>query len=72
MGLLGRLFGKKEISEKSSEEKKEGGEQSSENAAKYSQECTLCGGANTEKKWMGQYWHKKCLKGAKRASKKMI
>ncbi|MDD5148512.1 MAG: hypothetical protein PHH08_03545 [Candidatus ainarchaeum sp.] len=39
---------------------------------KYEEVCALCGAGNTEKKWMGQYWHKKCIRSAKKASKKMI
>ncbi len=39
---------------------------------KYSETCALCGSAGTEKKWMGQYWHKKCMRQAKKGAKKMI
>jgi len=40
--------------------------------AKYSEQCALCNNPGTEKKWMGQYWHKKCLRKAKGYSKKII
>jgi hypothetical protein len=39
---------------------------------KYEDACALCGTGNTDKKWMGQYWHKRCMRSAKKASKKMI
>lgn len=39
---------------------------------KYSEPCALCGKQGTEKKWMGQYWHKKCLRQTKKISKKMV
>ena len=32
---------------------------------------THIGGAGTEKKWMGQYWHKKCLRLTKKGAKKI-
>ena len=45
------------------EEKREG---------KYDEACSACGGRGTDKKWMGQYWHKKCLRASKRQAKGMI
>jgi hypothetical protein len=39
---------------------------------KYEDACALCGEGKTEKKWMGQYWHKKCVRAAKKQSKKML
>jgi hypothetical protein len=40
---------------------------------KYSNEpCALCGATGSEKKWLGQFWHKKCLRQAKKGAKKMI
>ncbi len=35
-------------------------------------ECALCGKPGADKKWAGQYWHKKCMRQAKKAAKKMI
>ncbi|MFH1224333.1 MAG: hypothetical protein V1676_00845 [Candidatus Diapherotrites archaeon] len=41
--------------------------------AKYGSEpCSLCGGAGTEKKWMGRYWHKKCMRKMKKQAKGAI
>ncbi|PIU02674.1 MAG: hypothetical protein COT55_02290 [Candidatus Diapherotrites archaeon CG09_land_8_20_14_0_10_32_12] len=34
--------------------------------------CALCNQGNPETKWMGQYWHKNCLRKAKKMAKKMI
>jgi len=55
------LFGKKE--EEPKEEVPEG---------KYSETCALCGNPATEKKWAGQFWHKKCMRKAKKAAKGML
>jgi hypothetical protein len=41
-------------------------------AGKYSEPCALCGKAPSDKKWAGQYWHKKCLRRAKKGAMKMI
>ena len=34
--------------------------------------CALCQKEGADKKWMGQYWHKQCLRSAKKMAKKMI
>ena len=39
---------------------------------KYAEPCALCQKTGTEKKWMGQYWHKKCLRKSKKMVKGMI
>ena len=65
MGIFGR-FKKKE----SEEEKKK--EQEEVPEGKYYDPCSLCGSAGTEKKWMGQYWHKKCLRKSKKFAKGMV
>ncbi len=67
MGILDRLFGKKEEKETESKEEDSDSEQ-----GKYSEECSLCGATGTEKKWMGKYWHKKCIRVAKKGARKMI
>jgi hypothetical protein len=69
VGLFDRLKAKKDEVEA---QKKEAQEAESEPEGKYNEACALCGNPGTEKKWMGQYWHKKCMRTAKRASKKMI
>ncbi|MCX6798704.1 MAG: hypothetical protein NTW59_01240 [Candidatus Diapherotrites archaeon] len=68
MGLFDKLTGKKE--EGAAEQKKE--KAAAEPAGKYNEPCALCGKLGTEKKWMGQYWHKKCMRGARKAAKGMI
>lgn len=41
--------------------------------AKYPNEtCALCGGKGCEKKWAGQYWHKKCMRTMRKTAKGMI
>jgi len=67
MGFLDSLKAKKqELEEKKKQEVEEQPE------GKYSEACSLCGGSGTEKKWMGQYWHKKCLRNLRKGSRKMI
>ena len=64
MGILDR-FKKKE--EQEAEQKQE-----VPVVGKYEQTCALCSKPGTEKKWMGQYWHKKCMRVAKKGAKRMI
>jgi len=59
------LFGKKD--EKESEEKM--GESLQ---GKYNEPCGLCGKSPTDKKWGGQYFHKKCFRRMKKGAKGMI
>jgi hypothetical protein len=41
--------------------------------AKYPEEtCALCNQKGCDKKWGGQYWHKKCLRNTKSIAKGMI
>lgn len=61
MGIMD-LLGKKK--EESKETKTADG--------KFSNPCAACGGAGTEKKWMGQYWHKKCMRASKKMARKMV
>ena len=39
---------------------------------KYDEPCSLCNGIPTDKKWAGKYFHKKCLRSAKRMEKGML
>ena len=34
--------------------------------------CALCNKPGCDKKWGGQYWHKKCLRSAKGMAKGMV
>lgn len=43
-----------------------------EKAVKAYGECSYCSKPGADKKWMGQYFHKKCLRALKKMSKKMI
>jgi hypothetical protein len=52
---------------------KEGAENSAAAVAKYPDDtCALCGKNNCEKKWAGQYWHKKCMRQMRKTAKGMI
>jgi len=57
------LFGKKE------EEKKV---EVDVNQGKYDEACSLCNKAPTDKKWGGQYFHKKCFRKMKKGAKGML
>lgn len=59
------LFGKKEEVVSSAEEV-------DENAGKYNETCALCGKGPTDKKFGGQYFHKKCFRVVKRGAKGML
>ncbi|MFH1256874.1 MAG: hypothetical protein V1494_06320 [Candidatus Diapherotrites archaeon] len=85
MGLLDFLGKKKDESseaenakeakaaKESKEAKKEAAKEDAASDAKYEgKECSMCGGMGAEKKWMGQYWHKKCLRSMKKGARKMI
>ncbi|MFH1392037.1 MAG: hypothetical protein ABIH20_07025 [Candidatus Diapherotrites archaeon] len=65
MGFLDKLTGKKE-------EEKEEKKAPEIPQGKYSEECSVCGNLGTEKKWMGQYFHKACLRKMKKQAKKML
>jgi hypothetical protein len=65
------FFGKKE--EKKEETKTESIEEDTDpNVGKYNEPCGLCSKAPTDKKWAGQYFHKKCLRKMKKMAKGMI
>ena len=34
--------------------------------------CSVCGKAGADKKWAGQYFHKKCLRKARKMAKSMV
>ena len=59
------MFGKKE-----DEEKKENEDVKAE--GKYSEPCSLCNRAPTDKKWGGQYFHKKCFRRMRKGASKML
>ena len=55
--------------------KSNSGEDAKEEAqpeGKYDKPCALCGGNGSEKKWAGQYWHKKCMRKARKGAKGMF
>ena len=39
---------------------------------KYSEQCSVCGKAPTDKKWGGQFFHKKCFRKLKKMGKGML
>jgi len=34
--------------------------------------CAYCGNGGADRKWAGQYWHKQCIRQAKKEAKSMI
>ncbi|MFH1751953.1 MAG: hypothetical protein ABH821_03385 [archaeon] len=67
MGLFDKL------KEKKDEMIKEKQGLGAESEGKYGNEaCALCGYGPAEKKWAGQYWHKACMRKAKKSAKKMV
>jgi len=74
MGLLGNIFGKKTDGKENAKAGKENAKDAGaeEGEGKYKAACSLCGGAGTDKKWMGQFWHKKCLRSMKKGARKMV
>lgn len=66
MGFLG--FGKKK--EDSAEARGETAPEREEEL--FNEPCGLCGKQPTDTKWMGQYWHKRCRRSAKRMAKGMM
>ncbi|HLC93190.1 MAG TPA: hypothetical protein VJH23_05800 [archaeon] len=67
MGILGNLIGKKDDAAKAEPSAPE-----TESEGKYSESCSVCGGGGTDKKWAGKYWHRKCLRSAKKMAKGMF
>ena len=63
MGLFDRIKEKKEKVEAESDGEPQG---------KYREACALCGAGETDSKWMGQYWHKKCKRVARKQAKGMM
>lgn len=63
-GLAGKLLNHPE--EKGAEEKE------LSLGGKFNEKCALCGNIGTDKKWMGQFWHKKCIRRSKRVVKGMV
>jgi hypothetical protein len=51
---------------------KEADSDSDESAGKYPDPCSLCNKGGTDVKWAGQFWHKKCMRSAKKMAKKMV
>jgi len=68
MGLK-NLFG---FRQKKTEEEKPKNEIDLINAKYKNEVCALCSKPGCDKKWGGQYWHKKCLRSAKGMAKGMI
>jgi hypothetical protein len=72
MGFLDFLKKKEEKTPEEKVGKKAEKPVEAEEETGFNEPCALCGKAGTEKKWAGQYWHKKCLRAARKGAKGMI
>lgn len=61
------IFNKKE-----DEEKKDSSSEEEVPAGKYEEPCALCGKAPCDKKWGGQFFHKKCFRKIKKGARGML
>ncbi len=69
MKLFGKIFGKKKTEP---QEKPEPEEVKEESKQVSSNVCVACGEPGADKKFAGQWWHKKCLRKARKMAKSMI
>jgi hypothetical protein len=60
--------------EQKTEDSESSGSESSGNQGlgKFNEVCALCGKGPTDVKWMGQYFHVKCKRSAKKMAKRMM
>ncbi len=74
MGWLDFLKKKEEKKSEKTTEKKAGKKtvEEEETEEGFNEPCALCSKTGTDKKWAGQYWHKKCLRAARKGAKGMI
>ena len=69
LGILDNF--RKKPEENPAEEKTQQAPQDS-GEGRFNQVCALCGKGPTDVKWMGQYFHKKCKRQARKLAGKMI
>ena len=67
---LSDIFSRKKESEECKKEK--AAKEEEVPMGKYDEPCAACGGGGSDKKWMGQYWHKKCARSAKKMAKGLL
>ena len=65
------IFKKKEDVEVKEESKEELSEDSVPEG-KYQEACSLCGKSPCDKKWGGQFFHKKCFRKIKKGARGML
>jgi len=68
MGI--RDWFKKKPSQKVDEEKSSAQQHPDLSSAKHADKiCSYCGNSGADRKWAGKYWHKSCLRAAKKEAK---
>lgn len=67
-----RAFSRKEEKEVKEAKEIEAQKQRAEPAKYPDETCALCGQPGCDKKWAGQYWHKKCLRNMRKTARGMI
>ncbi|MGI6589868.1 MAG: hypothetical protein ACOX1V_04380 [Candidatus Iainarchaeum sp.] len=60
------------IGKKENEEKKVDDVEGGVIEGKYDEPCALCGKSPTDKKWGGQFFHKKCFRKIKKGARGML
>jgi len=60
------------IFKKKEDEVKEESSEEDEPVGKYEEACSLCGKAPCDKKWGGQFFHKKCFRKIKKGARGML
>jgi len=66
------LFGKKEEKKESTANDSASESESDSKEGKYGEPCSLCGKAPTDKKWGGQFFHRKCFRQLRKGASRMI
>lgn len=73
MGIFDAFKKKEKTEEEIKLEKKKESQQIDIANSKYPKEtCAVCSQPGCDKKWGGQYWHKKCLRSVKGMARDMV
>ena len=65
-------FKKSKPAKEESAETRQPSESDLKNARHADKVCSYCGNTGADRKWAGKYWHKSCLRAAKKEAKGYI